>query len=62
MVGRFLLIATLLTGVTLIAIEYEREYREYQTLRARQIYQRQILLEEQSRLRLELQRKTCQNR
>ncbi len=62
MVGRFLLIAILLTGITLIAVEYEREYREYQSLRARQIYQKQILLDQQSRLRLELQRKTRPNR
>ncbi len=62
MVGRFLLIAILLTGITLIAVEYEREYREYQSLRARQIYQKQILLDQQSRLRLELQRKTRLNR
>jgi len=61
MVGRFLLIAILLTGITLIAVEYEREYREYQSLRARQIYQKQILLDQQSRLRLELQRKTRPN-
>lgn len=62
MVGRFLLITILLTSVTLIAVEYEREHREYQSVRARQIYQKQILLEEQSRLRLELQRKTRPNR
>jgi len=62
MVGRFLLIAILLTGITLNAVEYEREYREYQSLRARQIYQKQILLDQQSRLRLELQRKTRPNR
>jgi len=62
MVGRFLLIAILLTGITLNAVEYEREYREYQSLRVRQIYQKQILLDQQSRLRLELQRKTRPNR
>ncbi len=62
MVGRFLLIAILLTGITLVAVEYEREYREYQSVRARQIYQKQILLEQQSRLRLALQRRTRPNR
>lgn len=57
MVGRFLLLTILLVGIMLIAIEYEREYRELQSVQARQVYQKQILLEEQSRLRFELQRK-----
>lgn len=57
MVGRFLLLTILLVGIMLIAIEYEREYRQLQSVQARQVYQKQILLEEQSRLRFELQRK-----
>ena len=58
MVGRFLLITMLLVAVMLMAIEYERAYRELQSRRVRQVYQKQILLEEQSRLRLDLQRHT----
>ncbi|MBL4885506.1 MAG: hypothetical protein JKY95_13350 [Planctomycetaceae bacterium] len=58
MVGRFLLITILLVGVMLIAVEQEREYRELQSLRVRQVYQKQVLLEQRSRLRLNLQRNT----
>ena len=44
-----------ITAVLLGMIETERRYRELQALQARQVYQRQVLLDEQSRLRLELQ-------
>lgn len=44
-----------ITAVLLGVIETERRYRELQALQARQVYQRQVLLDEQSRLRLELQ-------
>lgn len=42
-------------AILLLLVNSERHYRELQSLQARQAYQKQVLLEEQSRLRLELQ-------
>lgn len=58
MVSRFLFLTALIIAVMLCAVEIEREYRELQTIRTRQVFQKQILLEQQSQLRLELQQIT----
>ncbi len=58
MVTRFLFLTALIIAVMLCAVEIEREYRELQTIRTRQVFQKQILLEQQSQLRLELQQIT----
>ncbi|MCA8985155.1 MAG: hypothetical protein R3C12_22520 [Planctomycetaceae bacterium] len=56
MFKRFLLMLLLLVAVLLLIVNSEREYRHLQALQARQVYQKQVLLEEQSQLRLELQK------
>ncbi len=56
MIRRVFLQLVMLVGLLLLLINSERQYRELQALQARQVYQKQVLLEEQSRLRLELQR------
>ncbi|TWT63857.1 hypothetical protein [Rubinisphaera italica] len=58
MISRFLFLTALIIAVMLCAVEFEREYRELQTIRTRQVFQKQILLEQQSQLRLELQQIT----
>lgn len=40
--------------VALGVINSEREFRQLQALQARQVYQKQVLLDEQSQLRLDL--------
>ncbi len=40
--------------VSLAVINSEREFRQLQAIQARQVYQKQVLLDEQSELRLEL--------
>jgi len=42
-------------GLLLLIIDSERRYRELQAIQARQVYQKQILQEEQTRLRLALE-------
>lgn len=56
MIRRVFLQLVMLVALLLFLINSERQYRELQALQARQVYQKQVLLEEQSRLRLELQR------
>lgn len=43
-------------AVLLLVIDSERRYRELQAVHARQVYQKQLLQEEQTRLRLALER------
>ncbi len=60
MIGRFLFLTALLVVIMLCVVELEREHRELQTVHVRQMFQKQILLEEQSRMRLKLQKLTQQ--
>jgi len=55
MFRRVVIVLLPISAVLLGLIETERRYRELQALQARQVYQRQVLLDEQSRLRLQLQ-------
>lgn len=62
MIGRCLFLLILFVILMLVVIDTERQYRELQAIQARQVYQKQVLLEEQSRLQLELQRFLAQPR
>ncbi|MCA8989771.1 MAG: hypothetical protein KDA78_19135 [Planctomycetaceae bacterium] len=58
MIGKALFLIALIVAAMLQLADLEREYRQLQALRTRQVYQKQILLADQTRLRLALQQKT----